>query len=455
MQDASPAEDTPWARPRDLGGGLILRWATPADEAAVTELDWRMYGREKFVRWAGDLRGGQHPTTGASDMTIVLDERAGGKVVSHVVMIGQTWAYDGIPFSVGRPELVVTDPAYRRRGLINAQFAAIHARSAARGEMVQAVTGIPWFYRRYGYAPALDLRGYRRWHWRQVRALPPGGEEGYRLRPATGQDIPLLETLHAIHCASSLISRVRDTAEWRWDLEGPHPASFQRQAVEVIEDGAGRPAGYVVTQVVEDVWTQVTDHAMVLAVHELAAAPGHALHALCEFLGRALRTRVEELNSRRDCPLTSLALFLSPAHPAHAALGDLLEKPVPPYAWYLRIADLAAFLRHIAPSLEQRLAGSVHDGYSGALRLDFYTSRLTLTFERGRLVEVDTPGTPGAREQRAAHFPDATFLQLLFGYRSLADLRYAHAECYADSAGTAVLLETLFPRRASYPAALA
>ena len=37
----------------------------------------------------------------------------------------QTWTYGGVPFEVGRPELVATHPDYRRRGLVRAQFEAV------------------------------------------------------------------------------------------------------------------------------------------------------------------------------------------------------------------------------------------------------------------------------------------------------------------------------------------
>ncbi len=66
-----------------------------------------------------------------------------------------------MPIKVGRIELVGTDPAYRRQGLIRQQMDAIHKRSAAKGEMIQAITGIPWYYRQFGYEMALNLGGSR------------------------------------------------------------------------------------------------------------------------------------------------------------------------------------------------------------------------------------------------------------------------------------------------------
>jgi hypothetical protein len=44
--------------------------------------------------------------------------------------------------------------------------------------------------------------------------------------------------------------------------------------------------------------------------------------------------------------------------------------------------------------------------------------------------------------------PDLTFLQLLFGYRSLDELRAHYADCYAI-AGRCIVLATLFPKKPS------
>jgi predicted acetyltransferase len=80
-------------------------------------------------------------------------------------LIPQTWTYAGVPFGVGRPEAVGTDPDYRRRGLIRMQFEVLHGKSAAMGHLVQGITGIPWYYRQFGYEYALDLDGGRIPYW--------------------------------------------------------------------------------------------------------------------------------------------------------------------------------------------------------------------------------------------------------------------------------------------------
>ena len=48
-----------------------------------------------------------------------------------------------------------------------------------------------------------------------------------------------------------------------------------------------------------------------------------------------------------------------------------------------------------------------------------------------------------------AGFPNLTFLQLLFGYRSLDELKYAFADCWTDGPNVQVLLDSLFPKMPS------
>src|SRR5512137_662365 len=132
---------------RYLDETLILRRSTPEDLEPLAEFNARIHSDTdepdlKVAAWTRDLMNGSHPTFGVDDFTIVEDTTT-GKIVSATNLISQIWTYAGIPFKVGRPELVGTHPDYRGRGLVRAQFDEIHRWSAARGELVQAITGIP------------------------------------------------------------------------------------------------------------------------------------------------------------------------------------------------------------------------------------------------------------------------------------------------------------------------
>lgn len=150
---------------RDLGDGLILRRSTPEDAEALATFNAAFHSDdgpdkpdERLAAWTRDLLTRPHPTFHPDDFTIVEDARS-GKIVSSMNLISQTWSYAGIEFGVGRPELVGTLPEYRQRGLIRLQFDEIHKWSAERGELVQAITGIPFYYRQFSYEMGLELGG--------------------------------------------------------------------------------------------------------------------------------------------------------------------------------------------------------------------------------------------------------------------------------------------------------
>jgi hypothetical protein len=134
-------------------------------------------------------------------------------------------------------------------------------------------------------------------------------------------------------------------------------------------------------------------------------------------------------------------------------LGEtLVQRSDPPYAWYLRVPDVPAFLQQITPVLEQRLANSILIGYTGELKFDFYRGGFCLQFEQGKLVTVEPWRAPAYGNNAHAGSPPLIFLQLLFGYRSLSELRATFPDVWADQEAV-LLINTLFPKQPStvYP----
>ncbi|MDQ3547981.1 MAG: sterol carrier protein domain-containing protein, partial [Chloroflexota bacterium] len=144
---------------------------------------------------------------------------------------------------------------------------------------------------------------------------------------------------------------------------------------------------------------------------------------------------------------TYVALELGPDHPAYRAMPDVLNTPPKGYALYMRVPDLPAFITHIASVLEQRLNGSVARGYSGELPINFYRGGIRLVFKDGKLVSVVAERLDA---EVAASLPDLTFLQLLFGYRSLAELDAWYPDCRIRTNEARVLLDALFPKQPSF-----
>jgi hypothetical protein len=434
-----------------VGDGLTMRRSTAADADPLAAFYSMIFcNRETrqpnpyVADWARDLASGAHPTFGADDYVLIV-ENSSGRIVSALNLISQTWTYAGIPFGVGRVELVGTLPEYRGRGLVRKLFDALHAESAARGEVAQAITGIPFFYRQFGYEMTVDLDCNRHLNKASVPKLKEGQPEPFRLRPAADADLPFMAKVYEQACRRYLLACPRDAAMWAYEFKGRTGKNFNQRAMRVIESAEGAPVGYLMHRPV------LTGPA--LWVNQVELADGQSWTAVTPSLLRYLRQTGEAYqaqgNRTPDNPddFTVIGLGMGVEHPLYDALGDRLPPAPPSYAWYIRVPDLPGFLRRIAPALERRLADSPMVNHTGEIKISFYRRGLRLAFERGRLAAAET-WQPTPDQEGDAAFPDLTFLHLVFGHRSLREIRHAFADCWSSD-DARLLLETLFPRQRS------
>jgi hypothetical protein len=434
---------------RDLGSGLILRRATNADSEALTAFNARIHGNfekgepdDRVGIWTRDLMDRPHPTFQPGDFTIVEDTAA-GEIISSLNLISQTWTYEDISFGVGRPELVGTHPNYRNRGLIRAQFEVIHQWSSERGEKVQAITGIPYYYRIYGYEMSLELGGGRMGYKPLIPKLPEGKVEPYRVRPAVEEDLAFIHELYEKSSQRSLVSCVWDESLWRYELNGKSPKNVNRLELRIIETRNGDPLGFLTHPPYN--WGP----SMVATGYELKSGVSYA--AVTPSIIRYLQTTGEAYFARdkgKD-EFGAYGFWLGSEHPVYEVIPERLPRVRKPYAWYMRVPDLPGFLHHITPVLERRLARSPLDGHSGEIKITFYRSGLKLTLESGRLVGIEAWEPAPVGHAGDVAFPELTFLQLLFGYRSLDELKYAFADCWTEGDEPAAVLNALFPKKAS------
>jgi hypothetical protein len=88
--------------------------------------------------------------------------------------------------------------------------------------------------------------------------------------------------------------------------------------------------------------------------------------------------------------------------------------------------------------------------YTGELTLDFYRGGMHLVFDKGRIMHIEPWHAPAYRNNADASCPALVFLQLLFGYRSLDELRYAFPDVHVEKSEAGVVLNTLFPKKFSW-----
>ncbi len=437
---------------RELAEGLILRSLSEgftSDAEGLPAFYADTFGEAgesdtiALAAWARTLISGRHPTVTHDDIWVVVDPARDEAIVSAVLLIPQIWQIEDTPVTVGRVELVATHRDYRRRGLVRALINAAHERSQALGHLMQSITGIENYYRRFGYAMALDLGARTTVPFFAIRDLPEDEMPTYPLRRATADDAEKLAAWDAAYATRHAISHPRDAAVWRFELSERDPDEVWMPHTYIIIGPEGQELGYVLLRAVqESTWLAcyswvMNEHGSLINVY-MDVLRGIKAFGL-EFFTEAKKPLPEAISFSADLP--ELFDELVQATPG----GRMLQKV---YAWYLRVPDLAAFIRHLTPVLERRLATSLAHGHTGTLKISLYDlTGLELRFNQGRLVSVEH--RPFALYEGDIGFPDHTFLNVLFGHRTPAEVGNLYPEVQGNTLGR-TLVPILFPKQRAW-----
>ena len=419
--------------------GLILRTAKKEDAEAFYEFNGHVHhdqGWDNFselvATFAKDLFTANHPTVTLGDILIVEDTKTNA-IVSTCTLIPQIWRYEDIEIPVGRPEIVGTHPDYRKRGLIRDQFNLLHKMSAYAGHQLQAITGIPFYYRMYGYEMTIDLDGGGAVDVNAIPALKEGESESYSLRKATSEDYSYIQKLYDQGSERSLLSAVKDIDQWDFIQNRAHPKSFTSRDLAIILDKNNKAVGYIAYKYAEEYNKTTLFH------YELD--PSASWVEITPFLLRAFKQHFEEIEKE----LKRISFFFGNKHPSYDAVPHLFSEISSTYTWYIRVEDIPAFLHTIKPVLEKRLANSNLRGYSGELKLCFYTDGVSLKFENGIITSIEKWLYTRQTDEGDAKFPYLSFLHILFGHKSFEEISNFYADSYANKSKLA-LINTLFPK---------
>ncbi|MGH8792691.1 MAG: GNAT family N-acetyltransferase [Stackebrandtia sp.] len=432
--------------PMEFDDGLVLRNAVADDESALTQLQAGVHadpgGKPNAAvgAWTRDLFSGRHPTVGLEEILVVEDRHA-KTLASSLTLVPQRWSYAGVSFGVGRVELVATHPDYRRRGLVDRLLRQLHDMSARRGDLMQAITDLMFFHGELGYHMALTQRAGR---GGDVRRLPPT-DAPVRLRLADESDLPELADVDAHARRRSLLSCPRDGRQWEYELTGRGRDSMVRDKIFSIDFAAGL-VGYVVVGY-GGIPTFPIPHWLpglpcpepTASVSRLELSPDVDW---LEIAPSVLRQLAGATGS------AGYMLWLGEEHPAYDALGDALTRTPPHVGWFVRIGDMAAFLRRVAPALERRLSAGAARGFTGDLRLHCYTYGLALRFDRGRLDGVE-PWPDHSRRASDVSLPEQMLVQLALGHAAFDQLAPAYPDCRMQTRIGRALVPALFPRQPS------
>ena len=240
------------------------------------------------------------------------------------------------------------------------------------------------------------------------------------LRHATEDDLDDLAALYDATYQSLPLTATRSAPDWRFWLGSD-------RLLLVAEDKRGRVAAYAA----------IDPGPAGLTVTEAAAADAGAARVLCHSLqgyaqGRDLRLALSPWHSVAQAALHLDGTVLLAAHVASNDRGGHDQSA--------GVVDLPLLLEALVPEFERRLARSRYAGWSGNLRIEIETERITLAFAEGRATVIDGSRPADLRLRQVAL---TALAQLCLGYRVAADLRATGGLACDDSA--LGLLDALFP----------
>jgi hypothetical protein len=452
---------------RDLGNHLLLRWSRASDTENLVQHIGATFrdtpdaaSNSMLELYIRKLMAGDHPFMGPDDFAVVEHtKKRGNPIISCSCLWRHQWDYAGVSLAVSRPEFVATNFGYRQHGCVRHLFELLHARSQAEGHLVQCIQGIPYFYHQFGYEYALEVGAGC------TITLPdtPAAEyEGQMVRAATLEDIPLIQQWYARQKTGYAIT-TNFTEEWLSYQILTQPSADAFISFWLLLDAAETPRGFVALQntaLAQPHHAIAKENIVIVALGFATDVKGMSHDEAGTSLPTLLNMLVWEqvhkgggdptLKRGLSIPSRTFTFLLGKGHPYYAMLEQQYSiSSITPHAWYIRVGNMGALLRKIAGVLESRMAHSPWRGYSGEVKLYFYRGGIRCVFMQGRLVAVEDWTRSLWYADDDISIPPDIFLQLLFGYRSLFELRALYLDIVVKGE-KAPLLDLLFPSQLSW-----
>lgn len=314
----------------------------------------------------------------------------------------------------------------------------IHPASDLRGDVVQIILGIPYFYRLFGYEFAIGFRIPRKLD--DLASIPPlpehetvekgGPGEPFRLRIPAVEDVPYLVEMSTPEkmLNQAEVGLLYNEEYWRfWVRDAIANMSSQfdvsRDHRVVVDAKTGKDCGVVMTYgnpmltvglfVLDDGYTyrqamypvlrQMLDIANGPSAWELKEqAEKDKVNALPNVDGSSSdSTAITASSLPSTKKIQSMSISLDPEHPIMKLLEPKTKIVDIKYKFYTRIPSYAKFLLKIATVLEDRLAKSCLKAITVTWQFDFFHrivgsmgKGLEVVFESGKLVSASDDWVP-------------------------------------------------------------
>ncbi|KAF9163005.1 hypothetical protein DFQ26_003038 [Actinomortierella ambigua] len=501
-------QTTPRTQVIDIGDGLVMRWSTRADGKNIGRLlgeafrfipmrpsyeDHEIPPPNRYAAEVGPrLVSGQSAVMSEYDYAVVDNTHAKegeNPIVACVCLQKMPGYYGKVKLQYGKPEVVGTHPAFRNRGLVRRLFLEmINPATDARGDLIQVFPGIDYFYRQFQYEcaitnePTLTMKDLDK----NLPKLAEGESEPIQLREIDlEKDLPYLlkmSTPEKAHRNKSDLGNVYDEDYWRFTVgtvyqPGAHLMhDFLRISRILVDPRDQTDVGVVV------IMNSPTPTLNLFSIDETRIHYRNILDSVLRQLVYDIGPKIdaaeyarepdqpEEQRKREDPRWKAVRFCFDEDHPISQLVQQKTTRSPRGYKFYTRITSYPAFLKAVAPELEDRLARSALAGISTTLRINWYrrlpgmtSSGLEMVIENGKVIStgdwvLQSPEDwqPIAAERKAkglkpqpelrAHFAPMTFTRILTGDTSLEAQMEHFPETWAESDEAKMLVNILFPR---------
>jgi GNAT superfamily N-acetyltransferase len=336
-----------------------LRRATPDDLAGILAINAISNGEDIGEEMRVVF---EHGGMAVEDYAVAAVD---GDTVATVGLLAASLQMGPVTLPVGQPEYIATDPEHRGQGLARRLLDMVHGWSADRGDLVQVITGVPYFYRQYGYSYGLVRPRSVSVPPEQVIEMPAGWE----VRPAESADIARIRALQAIAQAPADVAMPFTENLWLPFLALP-------AAPLLVAVHGGR----------------------VGAVARVRLQPGSPVQVQALAAETVDGLKAVLAGARARCVGASLIVAERTGSFLQAVVGTDATFTRTRRWSYVRVPSLAPVLGALTPVLDERLANSLFAAANGAIDISLYRSSVRLVYEAGKVVDV----APGP----AIHEPD-------------------------------------------------
>jgi predicted N-acetyltransferase YhbS len=357
--------------------GIVLRGAREEDLEQILELTEARGGPEDLpeARAAFTHAEGYRQFYGAFD---------GDRLVSTLSLWQEDIRLGATPLPAGQLDFVATATDYEHRGLARDLVAIAHQVSAERGDILQILVGIPYFYRQFDYRYVIPMPD----HYTVRPDARIDVPDDITVRDATRADLGALEALQDRAQAGAGVAMGHSDAAWEWMF------SSETVTLRLAERGRDTIGSARVAPEEDDTHRALSE----VATSEVGVV-------------LALVADVRGLGSSRTVQVTERADGV-----VQHALSGIAEHGDSGEEFLLRVPDPVALLEAVRSELSARLAASPFASERGELLLSFYSSSATLTYDNGSITGiVRGPAMQGPVHGGGSGVPPDLVADLVFG----------------------------------------